>query len=134
MRVSTVGANITCYRDDRVKLELADGRTFDADKIHLRTLGGEVIASPVTCDLFALPKSVELIARENAQLYDVSKAAKRIRKPTAAVEDVCRRYRIGRRFGDERLLTDADVAKLAEKSAALPAKRKSPRKKRRTKK
>jgi hypothetical protein len=117
MRISTKGAHITCYRDDRAKFELADGRTFDADKIHLRTTGGEVIASPVTCDLFALPPTVELVAREYAELYDLAKAAKKVRRPLAAVESTCRRYRIGRRFGNERLLNDAEVAKLTEKLA-----------------
>ena len=122
MRVSTQGAHITCYRDDRAKLELADGRTFDADKIHLRTTGGDVIASPVTCDLFALPKTVELVARENAELYDLAKGAKKVRRPLAAVESTCRRFRIGRRFGTERLLNDADLQKLTEKLTAKPAK------------
>ena len=120
MRISTQGARITCYRDDRAKMELADGRTFDADKIHLRTTRGEVIASPVTCDLFALPKSVELVARENAELYDPAQVAKKTRSTRAAVEAACRRFRIGRRFGTERLLNDADVQKLTMKLSEKP--------------
>ena len=135
MRISTEGAHITCFRDDRAKFELADGRTFDADKIHLRTTGGEVIASPVTCDLFALPKTVELVARENAELYDPAKAAKKVRRTQAAVEAACRRFRIGRRFGTERLLNDADLERLAAKLSERPkAGKKRPARKKAAKK
>lgn len=117
MKVKTKGMKIVCYRDERTTVELANGRMFDGNKAHLRSLRGEVLASPVGCELFKLPPTVDLRLLENAELFGLEKVAKKLRKPATTVADYCRRFKIGSRFGGEKMLTEGDVARLKDKLA-----------------
>ncbi len=108
MRVSTKTLHITCHPNQRNTVEIGK-RTFDADRVKLKTTDGKLIAKVVTCNLFALPATVNIEAEPNAELFDVGAVAKKVGKRRKDVEAFLRHRRIGRKFGNEKLFTEADV-------------------------
>ena len=115
MKVLSKEMRITCFRDDRTIIELANGKIFDGNRSHLRSTSGAVLASPVGCELFALPATVDLRTLEDAELISLETAAKKLRKSLKEIQDTCRRFKIGTKFGDTKLLTQSHIEKLREK-------------------
>jgi hypothetical protein len=115
MRVASKQLRITCHRDGTSVVEVAGKRLFDAALVHLRTTRGDVIANDVDCSLFTLPPTVDLRTLDNAELFRLPTVAKKLHRQRGAVEDAARRYRIGKRFGGEKLLNTADIEKLDER-------------------
>ena len=109
MKLSSKNLRIICRREGLNTVELDDGRIFDADNCHLRTAIGTVIASPVTCDLFSLPSTVDLRPLPRAQLFTVEQAAKKMRRSISDVATAS--LRIGKKVDGRRLMTADDISR-----------------------
>lgn len=118
MNIRSKDLRITCFRDGRTIVELANGRIFDGNRSHLRSTSGAVLASPVGCELFSLPATVDLRSLEDAELFSLETAAKKLRKSLNVVQDFCRRFKVGTKFGERKLLSQSHIDRLREKLAS----------------
>jgi len=108
MRIRRNDLHITCHRSGRTTVSVGK-RLFDADKVTLKTTAGQIIAEKPSCNLFVLPPVLRLAIEPNAELYPLSAIAKKLKLRPKRLESFLKRRRIGRKFGDDKLFTDADI-------------------------